>query len=102
MVMDISLLEQLSIQRGIYVVVELNKRNSITLPKKNSLNRELLQTFRKVEINIPFLDVIKHITKYAKFLKELCTHKRNKLKGEVEMKRNVFALIKREQVSTLI
>ncbi|RDY01346.1 hypothetical protein CR513_15344, partial [Mucuna pruriens] len=28
--------------------------------------------FRKVEINIPLLDAIKQIPKYAKFLKELC------------------------------
>ncbi|RDX98494.1 Retrovirus-related Pol polyprotein, partial [Mucuna pruriens] len=33
---------------------------------------------------------------------ELCTHKRNKLKGDVEMGRKVSALIKNEQVSTLI
>jgi len=33
-----------------------------------------------VELNIPLLDAIKHIPRYAKFLKELCTHKR-KLKG---------------------
>ncbi|RDX83351.1 hypothetical protein CR513_35731, partial [Mucuna pruriens] len=41
--------------------------------------------FRKVEINIPLLDVIKQIPKYAKFLKELCVHKRKKMKGSVEI-----------------
>lgn len=32
-------------------------------------DRELLETFRKVEVNIPLLDTIKQIPKYAKFLK---------------------------------
>ncbi|RDX63841.1 hypothetical protein CR513_57677, partial [Mucuna pruriens] len=41
--------------------------------------------FRKVEINIPLLDAIKQIPKYAKFLKELCVHKRKKMKGNVEV-----------------
>ncbi|RDX87033.1 hypothetical protein CR513_31558, partial [Mucuna pruriens] len=39
--------------------------------------------FRKVEIIIPLLDAIKQIPKYAKFLKELCVHKRRKMKGSV-------------------
>ncbi|RDY03880.1 hypothetical protein CR513_12498, partial [Mucuna pruriens] len=34
------------------------------------LDEELLQTFRKVEINTLFLEAIKQISKYAKFLKE--------------------------------
>jgi hypothetical protein len=35
-----------------------------------------------VELNIPLIDVIKQILKYAKFLKELCsTKKAYKLKG---------------------
>ncbi|KAF1883549.1 hypothetical protein Lal_00037553 [Lupinus albus] len=41
------------------------------------LDKDLLDTFRKVEVNIPLLDAIKQIPRYAKFLKELCTHKRN-------------------------
>ena len=45
-------------------------------------------------MNIPLLDVIKQIPKYAKFLKELCTHKR-KMKGHepISMGRNISALI---------
>ena len=55
---------------------------------------EILETFWKVEVNIPLLDAIKQIPRYAKFLKELCTHKR-KLKGNerISMGRNVSALI---------
>ncbi|KAF1892883.1 hypothetical protein Lal_00043240, partial [Lupinus albus] len=58
------------------------------------LDKDLLDTFRKVEVNIPLLDAIKHIPRYAKFLKELCTHKR-KLKGNerINMGRNVSAMI---------
>ena len=31
-------------------------------------DKELLETFRKVKVNIPLLDAIKQIPKYAKFL----------------------------------
>ncbi|RDX78576.1 Retrovirus-related Pol polyprotein from transposon 17.6, partial [Mucuna pruriens] len=56
--------------------------------RKFELDEELLQTFRKMEINIPLLEAIKQIPIYAKFLKELCTHKRKKLNEDVEMGRN--------------
>jgi len=50
--------------------------------KKKDKGKEILEVFKKVELNIPLLDVIKQIPKYAKFLKELCTTKRAfKLKG---------------------
>ncbi|RDX98028.1 Retrovirus-related Pol polyprotein from transposon 17.6, partial [Mucuna pruriens] len=39
--------------------------------KKPETDEELLKMFRRVEINIPLLDAIKQIPKYAKFLKEL-------------------------------
>ena len=49
--------------------------------KKEDKEKEILEVFKKVELNIPFL-AIKKIPKYAKFLKELCTTKRAfKLKG---------------------
>lgn len=48
--------------------------------KLDEENHEILETFRKVEINIPLLDAIKKFPRYAKFLKELCTAK-HKLKG---------------------
>ncbi|RDY08510.1 Retrovirus-related Pol polyprotein, partial [Mucuna pruriens] len=53
--------------------------------KKPDSDDELLKMFRKVEINIPLLDAIKQIPKYAKFLKELCVHKRRKMKGNREL-----------------
>jgi len=38
------------------------------------VDKEILETFINVEVNIPLLDAIKQIPKYAKFLKELCIH----------------------------
>ncbi|KAJ9139867.1 hypothetical protein P3X46_030562 [Hevea brasiliensis] len=64
---------------------KLNKVNNSILPpfpyrlaktKKEEQEKEILETFRKVEVNIPLLDAIKQIPRYAKFLKELCTTKR--------------------------
>ncbi|RDY10475.1 hypothetical protein CR513_05005, partial [Mucuna pruriens] len=54
--------------------------------------------FRKVEINIPLLDAIKQIPKYAKFLKELCVHKRKKMKGGVELGGIVSALTRNDDL----
>jgi hypothetical protein len=50
--------------------------------KKEDKEKAMLEVFKKVELNFPLLDAIKQILKYAKFLKELCTTKRDfKLKG---------------------
>ncbi|XP_031120219.1 uncharacterized protein LOC116023362 [Ipomoea triloba] len=59
--------------------------------------KEILETFQKVEVNIPLLDAIKQIPRYAKFLKELCTNKR-KLKGNemVSMGENVSAVLQKK------
>ena len=62
--------------------------------KKAEKEKEILDVFRKVEINIPLLEAIKQVPKYAKFLKNLCTHKR-KLKGDerVAVGENVSAIL---------
>ncbi|RDX69644.1 hypothetical protein CR513_51210, partial [Mucuna pruriens] len=65
--------------------------------RKPESNEELLKMFRKVEINIPLLDAIKQIPKYAKFLKELCVHKRKKMKGSVEVGGIVSVLTRNEE-----
>jgi len=44
--------------------------------KKVELDYDLPKTFRRVEVNIPLLDAIKQIPKYANFLKDFCSHKR--------------------------
>ena len=56
-----------------------------------------MDTFRKVEANIPFLDAIKQVPRYAKFLKELCTSKR-KLKGneKVSVGENVSTILQKK------
>ncbi|XP_071918962.1 uncharacterized protein [Coffea arabica] len=65
--------------------------------KKVEKEKELLEVFKKVDINIPLLEAIKQVPKYAKFLKDLCTHKR-KLRGDerVAMGENVSAMLQRK------
>jgi len=67
---------------------------AIPSKKMKEVDREILKTFRKMEVNIPLLDAIKQNPRYTKFLKELCTHKR-RLKGNerIIMGRNVSTLI---------
>ncbi|XP_016747563.1 uncharacterized protein [Gossypium hirsutum] len=48
--------------------------------RKSKEDKEILETFRNVEINIPLLDAIRQIPRYVKFFKELYTNKR-KLTG---------------------
>ena len=65
--------------------------------KKEEQEKDILETFRKVEVNIPLLDAIKQIPQYAKVLKELCTSKR-KLRGDekVHMGENVSAVLQKK------
>nr|XP_027100445.1 uncharacterized protein LOC113719440 [Coffea arabica] len=65
--------------------------------KKAEKDKEILDVFRKVEINIPLLEAIKQVPKYAKFLKNLCTHKR-KLRGDerVVVGENVSSMLQRK------
>jgi len=66
--------------------------------KKEDKEKEILEVFKKVELDIPLLDAIKQIPKYAKFLKELCTTKRAfKLKGHeiVSMGEVVSAIVQK-------
>ncbi|RDY07837.1 hypothetical protein CR513_07994, partial [Mucuna pruriens] len=71
-----------------------------TLARKPLSDEELLKMFRKVEINIPLLDTIKQVPKYAKFLKEFCIHKRRKIKGSREIGGVVSALTRNEEITT--
>ena len=67
--------------------------------RKYEQNKDLYETFRRCEVNIPLLDAIKNVPRYAKFLKELCTIKRKqKLKGCEKMRvgENVFVVIQRK------
>ncbi|CAN6691955.1 unnamed protein product [Malus baccata var. baccata] len=47
--------------------------NRFKQTKKEEAEKDILDTFRKVQVNISLLDAIKQVPRYAKFLKELCT-----------------------------
>ncbi|XP_022863027.1 uncharacterized protein LOC111383181 [Olea europaea var. sylvestris] len=57
--------------------------------KKDEQNKELYKTLRKCEVNIPLLDAIKQVPRYAKFLKEL---RKQKLKGDTEFEKAMLGL----------
>ncbi|KAM1972902.1 hypothetical protein FF1_019411 [Malus domestica] len=62
--------------------------------KKDESDKDILDTFRKVQVNIPLLDAIKQVPKYAKFLNELCTtRKRASNKEVVRVSENVSAVL---------
>ncbi|XP_026396655.1 uncharacterized protein LOC113291322 [Papaver somniferum] len=62
--------------------------------KKGTQYNEMLEMFKRVNINIPFLEAIKQIPAYAKFLKDLCTQKR-----KLHMHKRAFLT---EQMSSII
>ena len=65
--------------------------------RKEESDKQILDTFRKVQVNIPLLEAIKQVPKYAKFLKELCTTKRRHKEGEVvRVNENVSSVIQRK------
>ncbi|XP_031247321.1 uncharacterized protein LOC116105038 [Pistacia vera] len=65
--------------------------------KKEEKDKEILEMFRKVEVNIPLLDTIKQVPRYAKFLKELSTNKRKLNDDEkIIMGENVSAVFQRK------
>ncbi|KAM2064666.1 hypothetical protein TB2_027300 [Malus domestica] len=65
--------------------------------KKEEAEKDILETFRKVQVNIPLLDAIKQVPRYAKFLKELCTtRKRISTKEVVKVSENVSAILQRK------
>ncbi|CAN6557481.1 unnamed protein product [Malus baccata var. baccata] len=65
--------------------------------KNEEAEKDILETFRKVQVNIPLLDAIKQVPRYAKFLKELCTtRKRMSTKEVVKVGENVSAILQRK------
>ncbi|CAM8972607.1 unnamed protein product [Rhodiola kirilowii] len=78
---------------------------SVTLPfpaparvqKQHVMDKDVFELFSKVEINIPLLEAIKQIPRYAMFLKELCTNRRRSTRDDQEqMSKNVSAVIQRK------
>ncbi|XP_026378364.1 uncharacterized protein LOC113272782 [Papaver somniferum] len=43
--------------------------------KKETLDKENWEIFKKIEVTIPLIEAIRQVPRYAKFLKELCTNK---------------------------
>ncbi|CAL8993223.1 unnamed protein product, partial [Prunus brigantina] len=65
--------------------------------KKDQGLDEIMEIFRKVQINIPLLNAIAQIPKYAKFLKDLCTNKRRfKEHEQVALSEEVSAVLQRK------
>ncbi|CAN6721162.1 unnamed protein product [Malus baccata var. baccata] len=65
--------------------------------KMEEAQNDILETFRNVQVNIPILDAIKQVPRYAKFLKELCTsRKRISSKEVVKVCENVSAILQRK------
>ncbi|KAL7582395.1 hypothetical protein Lser_V15G42343 [Lactuca serriola] len=64
--------------------------------KREREDNEIMEMSRKVEVNIPRIDAIKQVPRYAKFLKELCTSKKI-LKGNetVKVGENVSAVLQK-------
>nr|XP_027076937.1 uncharacterized protein LOC113700672 [Coffea arabica] len=71
--------------------------NRLEKSKKQDKKKEILEVFRKIEINIPLLDAIKQVPKYAKFLRDLCVN-RMRLRGDerVIVGENVSAVLQRK------
>ncbi|XP_023739497.1 uncharacterized protein LOC111887555 [Lactuca sativa] len=55
-------------------------------------DNEIMEMFRKVEVNVPLIDAIKQVPRYDKFLKELCISKKI-LKGNKIVKVGVNVCI---------
>ena len=44
--------------------------------KQETQSQQFLELFKQVKINLPLLEVIKHVPSYTKFIKDLCTFKK--------------------------
>jgi hypothetical protein len=63
-------------------------------PKKNVQFAKILEVFKQVQINIPFLDAIQQVPTYAKFLKDLVT-----IKKKTNVPKKAYLM---EQVSSIL
>ncbi|XP_073129138.1 uncharacterized protein, partial [Henckelia pumila] len=80
------------------IICESNKHvpfpHALVNNKKQKNDSDIYEVFKQVKINIPLLDAIKQVPSYAKFLKDLCTVKR-----QLHVKKKAFLT---EQVSSII
>ncbi|XP_074296906.1 uncharacterized protein LOC141627566 [Silene latifolia] len=73
--------------------------NALMSTRRIENDKDIYETFRKCEVNIPLLDLLKSVPRYAKFLKELYTVKRQqRLKGaqKVKVSEHVSAMFQRK------
>ncbi|RDX94637.1 hypothetical protein CR513_22956, partial [Mucuna pruriens] len=102
-------------QFGVREFVASRVVNKIVVPHNQTLENKIIELpslVRQLSIGQHIISpparmcgicaFVEHPTDACPTLQELCTNKRKKLKGDVEVGRNVLALIKNEQVSALI
>ncbi|CAL8090105.1 unnamed protein product [Prunus armeniaca] len=71
--------------------------SKLSKSKKDQGLDEIMETFKKVQINIPLLNAIAQIPKSANFLKDLCTNKRRfKEHEQVTLTEKVSAVLQRK------
>ncbi|XP_026420084.1 uncharacterized protein LOC113316068 [Papaver somniferum] len=58
--------------------------------KKAEQDKEILDIFRKIHVNIPLIDAIKQVPKYSRILKDLCTNKQRSIGNELADRSNVY------------
>ncbi|XP_028805369.1 uncharacterized protein LOC114760278 [Neltuma alba] len=72
--------------------------NSFLVSRKlsnNQLEKDAMNLFSKLAVNVPLLDFLKRAPKYVRFLKKLCTNKKKcKPNGKVQLGSNVSAISK--------
>ncbi|XP_021975467.1 uncharacterized protein LOC110870591 [Helianthus annuus] len=62
--------------------------------KRGPQSEEMWDVFKQVKINLPLIDAIRQIPSYAKFLKDLCTQKRqHKLPKKLDLTASVSAIL---------
>ncbi|XP_021764024.1 uncharacterized protein LOC110728690 [Chenopodium quinoa] len=93
-VSDVVLLILISFSSSVPFPSRLSSKNK---KKEHEMEKETLDIFRKVEVNIPLVEAIRQVPRYAKFLKELCTNKR-RLSGDekVSVSENVSVVLQRK------
>ncbi|XP_021722464.1 uncharacterized protein LOC110689953 [Chenopodium quinoa] len=82
------------VQSKISSPLRLSSKNK---KKEHEKEKETLDILCKVEVNIPLLEAIRQVPRYAKFLKELCTNKR-RLSGDekISVSENVSGVLQRK------
>ncbi|KAK8685464.1 hypothetical protein V6N13_041465 [Hibiscus sabdariffa] len=97
--------EPLPTQKGIINLTTIPSSSEVPPPfpsrlvnwDKQAEDKGILDIFRKVEVNIPLLEVIRRVPRYARFLKDLCTSKRKLTRNEkVNLGEHVSAIFQQK------